>query len=248
MPSLTTLTTPLGSDAYGDEILVFRQLAGSDGLSTLFDYTLTAHSTRADIGAEALLGKAVTLTLLDQYAKPRYLHALVQQFHWRGRDNRFHLYEIKLVPWLWLGHCNQDCRIFQQQTVVQIIDEVLAKYPYSIHKKLFDTYPPLSYCVQYNETDFAFVSRLMEAAGIYYFFAHTADAHTLVLCDYASAHGQLPGHAAIPFCAPDRIGLAREETIHEWRPQQGLKSGRHVTDDYDFTQPHARLQQRRQDP
>ena len=248
MSRITTLTTPLGNNASGDAVLLFKQLDGCEGLSSLFDYTLTMLSNDADLTPDCLLGKPVTITIQDQHNQPRHLNAIVQHFHWTGREDRFHIYEAKLVPWLWLASRTSDCKIFQHKTAIEIVQDVLTEYPFKLVTRLSDKYQQRDYCVQYNETDLSFVSRLLEAEGVYYFFEHSADQHTLVLADYVGASRPVPGHAVIPFSAPSRLGIAKEEVIRQWVPHQAIKPGSHVTTDYDFHKPHANLESRRTDP
>lgn len=243
MPRITSLVTPLG-----DDVLLFKQLEGTEGLSSLFNYTLSMLSTDGDIAPTELLGKTVTITMVDQYGASRYLNAMVQHFHWVGREDRFHLYEATLVPWLWIASRTSDCKIFQHKTAIEIAQDVLADYPFKLDTRLLDTYKTRDYCVQYNETDLSFVSRLLEAEGVYYFFEHTEDEHTLVLADYHGASKPIPGHESVPFIAHAKIGVAKEEIVSQWVPHQVIQPGRHVTTDYDFHQPHANLEQRRNDP
>jgi len=240
---ITSLTTPLGADAFGNDILVFRQLEGREGLNSLFDYTLTVHSARSDIVPKELIGKSVTVTVTDQYGSPRCLNAIVASFTFQGGDQRRTIYQAKLVPWLSLATYSADCRIFQNLSIVDIVTQVLGNYPFPIKKKLQDSYETLLFTVQYNESDFAFVSRLLERAGIGYYFEHDANGHTLVLTDQMSVYTAVPGHSAIPFRAPDAIGIADEETISRWNPQQSIKSGSYTTDDYSYRAPFAHLEQ-----
>lgn len=240
---ITTLHTPLGADSFGNDVLVFRELEGREALNSLFEYKLTMHSSKADIAAKDLLGKTLTVGITDQTQNVRYLNATIAEFRFIGGDQRRTIYEAKLVPWLSLATLSADCRIFQNLNPVQIITQVLGSYPFPIKQKLADQYPSLAYCVQYNESDFAFVSRLMERFGIGYYFEHTSNAHTLVLTDVMSVFKAMDGHANVPFRAPDAVSVAKEETIHRWNPNQSLKSGSFSTDDYWYRAPFAHLEQ-----
>jgi type VI secretion system secreted protein VgrG len=240
---ITDLTTPLGTDPFGDSILKFRQLDGKEGINNLFDYTLTVHSTVSDIAPNTLLGKAVTVSIQDQFGSSRYLNAIVASFKFQGGDQRRTIYEAKLVPWLTLATFSADCRIFQHMTIPDIVTQVLGKYPFPVKQKLIEKYPSIPFAVQYNETDYAFVARLLERAGIGYYFDHTADSHTLVLTDLMSVYTPIAGHESVSFRAPDSIGIADEETVSRWNPQQSIKSGSFTTDDYDYRQPFAHFEQ-----
>lgn len=236
---ISNLTTPLG-----DDVLVFRQLEGNEGINTLFNYTLLAHSIQDELAAKSLLGKAVGVSVEDQHGSPVYLNAIVSDFKRLGRDDRHTMYEMKLVPWFWLTTLSADCRIFQNMSVVEIITAVLGKYPFPIDMKLRDNFPPLLFVVQYNESDHDFCCRMMEEHGINYRFAHQADRHTLVLSERAPSFGSVPGHEAIPFRAPGRLGISTEETISKWTPSQTIKSGSFITSDYHYRYPNANLTQR----
>jgi type VI secretion system secreted protein VgrG len=102
------------------------------------------------------------------------------------------VYRASVRPWLWYLTRTSDCKIFQNKSVVEILQEVLGDYGFAFETKLCAAYRQWDYCVQYNETDFAFVSRLMELEGIYYYFKHEQNQHTLVLADDMSAHETLP--------------------------------------------------------
>ena len=115
-----------------------------------------------------------------------------------GKSARFTSYSATLYPWLWLMTMNSDCQIFQNMTVPDIIKKVFSNLGFSDFKdSLSGSYTAREYCVQYMETSFAFVSRLMEEEGIFYFFTHTASAHTLVLADDASAFNPCPGTSTV---------------------------------------------------
>src|SRR5208282_303386 len=88
-----------------------------------------------------------------------------------------------------------DCRIFQEKSVPDILEEVFKGHGFNDYQlNLSASHSQREYCVQYRETDFNFVSRLMEQEGIYYFFEHQEDKHTMVLADSISAHNPFPGY------------------------------------------------------
>ena len=103
------------------------------------------------------------------------------------------------------------------------------------------SFPDLEYCVQYRETDLAFVSRLMEQHGIYYFFEHSKDKHTLVLADGKSSHGPVPGHAKLPFIKDERQARRDQDHVFRWSPERRFRSGKFELNDYDYLQPNANL-------
>ena len=237
MSRIFTLKSPIG------DALLFKSLTGDEQLSRAFEWKLTALSANNSLQAKELLGKSVTIVIETAGEAPRFLNAQVTQFQKTGQEERYATYKAILRPWFWYATLTSDCKIFQHKSVVQIADEVFADYPFTVKKKLSGTYHEIGYCVQYNESDFHFLSRLFEQEGIYYYFEHRDGEHSLVLADFISAHSPLPAYPAIRYVAADRLGTAGEECIHEWNVVESIKSGRYVTSDYDFKKSQAPLQQ-----
>ncbi|QTD94240.1 type VI secretion system tip protein TssI/VgrG [Burkholderia anthina] len=243
MNRVFTLDSPHGDD------LKFHTLDGSDELGRLFEFRIEALADSHSLSLKDMLGKPVTVRIEQQDLSTRYLNGIVARATLAGRRAERHYgYELIVRPWLWLATRRSDCRIFQNRTVPDIVQEVLAPYGFPIENKLTESYVPRQYCVQYNETDTAFVSRLMEFEGIYFYFRHAADSHTLVLCDAMSSHVALPGYETIPYIAQDRTAIADEERIDAWLPAQEVSVGKHQTTDYDYTKPRADLSTQKVDP
>ncbi|KVT52570.1 type VI secretion system tip protein VgrG [Burkholderia ubonensis] len=234
--------------SHGDD-LKFHTLDGSDELGRLFEFRIEALADSHSLSLKDLLGKPVTVRIEQQDLSTRYLNGIVARATLAGRRAERHYgYELLVRPWLWLATRRSDCRIFQNRTVPDIVQEVLAPYGFPIENKLTESYVPREYCVQYNETDTAFVLRLMEFEGIYFYFRHAADSHTLVLCDAMSSHVALPGYETIPYIAQDRTAIADEEHIESWLPAEEVSVGKHQTSDYDYTKPRADLSAQKVDP
>ncbi|MGU7843718.1 type VI secretion system tip protein TssI/VgrG [Burkholderia sp. AW33-5] len=243
MNRVFTLDSPHGDD------LKFHTLDGSDELGRLFEFRIEALADSHSLSLKDMLGKPVTVRIEQQDLSMRYLNGIVARATLVGRRAERHYgYELVVRPWLWLATRRSDCRIFQNRTVPDIVQEVLAPYGFPIENKLTDAYVPREFCVQYNETDAAFVMRLMEFEGIYFYFRHAADNHTLVLCDAMSSHVALPGYETIPYIAQDRTAIADEEHIDGWLPAQEVSVGKHQTTDYDYTKPRADLSAQKVDP
>lgn len=243
MNRVFTLDSPHGDD------LKFHTLDGSDELGRLFEFRIEALADSHSLSLKDMLGKPVTVRIEQQDLSTRYLNGIVARATLAGRRAERHYgYELVVRPWLWLATRRSDCRIFQNRTVPDIVQEVLAPYGFPIENKLTDAYVPREFCVQYNETDAAFVMRLMEFEGIYFYFRHAADSHTLVLCDAMSSHVALPGYETIPYIAQDRTAIADEEHIDGWLPAQEVSVGKHQTTDYDYTKPRADLSAQKVDP
>src|SRR5262249_27126055 len=149
-------------------------------------------------------------------------------------------YRLTVHPWLWFLTRTADCRIFQEKTVPDIIKEIFADHSVAIFEDhLTAAYGKREYCVQYRETDFNFVSRLMEEEGIYYYLDHEEGGHVLTLVDPKAAHKPLENAATIPYYPPHEQSHAEEEYIHAWTFAQGVQPGAVTLEDYDFTRPKA---------
>ncbi|MCB1919984.1 MAG: type VI secretion system tip protein VgrG [Candidatus Competibacteraceae bacterium] len=261
---LFSIDTPLGQD-----VLVFYRMTGMEQLGRLFEYDIELLSERPDIDLADLLGKNVTLTMQlpeaqvwetpdDWFQAPtpktrsggtRYFNGFVTRFSYPGMLGRYHLYRATLSPWLWFLTRTADCRIFQQQTTPQIIKQVFQQHGFSDFKEtLSGHYRTFDYCVQYRETDFDFVSRLMEQEGIYYYFKHDKDKHILVLADDYSSHGPFPHYAETPYYPPDAMHWKERDHLYEWTMQKQVQAGRYELSDFDFTAPNKNLRKARAIP
>ncbi len=208
------ITSPLGAD-----VLLFHRMSGHDGMSELGEYTLELLSEQSDIAIDDVLGQALTVTLDVGPGVEREFNGIVTRFVLSGRLGRFASYQATVRPWLWLLTRSSDCRIFQDQDPVAIIKTVFDKYALADFDlgQLSATPPSLPYCVQYRETDFAFVSRLMERFGIYYYFRHAGGRHTLVLADSAAAHSAIAGSATLQFDSSGGERARARETVYDWQ-------------------------------
>ncbi|HMJ66900.1 MAG TPA: type VI secretion system tip protein TssI/VgrG, partial [Candidatus Binatia bacterium] len=181
--------TPLGADA-----LLVRSVTCTEQISRLFQIELDLISTDGEIEFEQLIGESATIRLEAVEDQTRYFNGVISRFVQTKNDGSFAHYRATVVPWLWLLTRTSDCRIFQKKAIPEIIEEVFKGHGLDSYRlSLSGTYKPWEYCVQYRETDFNFVSRLMEQEGIYYFFEHEDGKHTLVLADSSSAHETYSG-------------------------------------------------------
>jgi len=236
MARMIELTTPLG------DALLFRSLRGKEEVARLSEFELSALSLRGDIGPGDLLGKNVTITVELRDGGSRYVDLYVTRFGQGGMVGRYHEYRLTLRPWLWFLTRTSDCRIFQDKTVPDIVKEVFADHSVAVFEDdLTASYCKREYCVQYRETDFDFVSRLLEEEGIYYFFEHSKGRHTLKLVDAHSAHKALEHKATISYYPPGKEIRADEEFIHAWSYALEVQPGAVALQDYDFVKPKAKL-------
>ena len=230
--------TPLG-----DDVLLFHRMTATEALGRLFRFDLDLLSKDPNIKFEDLLGQNVTVRLELPQDKTRYFNGFVSRFSLSGSLGDLSAYTLTVHPWLWFLTRTADCRIFQEMTVPDIIKQVFRDHGFTdFEEALSGSYRKWTYCVQYRETDFNFVSRLMEQEGIYYYFKHEKNKHTLVLSDSVSSHEPFPGYEKIPFFPPDEHMRREEHHIHEWTVSQEVQPGIYALNDYDFERPKANLQ------
>jgi type VI secretion system secreted protein VgrG len=227
----------------GEDALLFYKMQGGESLSELFEYNLELLSENPSILPEDLLGNNITVSLELEDGSQRYFNGHITRFGQTGDQNDLSRYRVTVRPWLWFLTRSANCRIFQFQSVPEIIKQVFTDQGFSDFKdKLGASYAAREYCVQYRETDFNFVSRLMEEEGIYYYFSHENGKHFLVLSDAVNSHEKFPGYAEIRY-HPERGSTDRSRTdhIHDWEFAREVQPGNYELTDYDFKKPKANL-------
>jgi len=232
------LATPLGED-----VLLFYRMRGTEKLGELFEYEIDMLSENAAIDQDKMLGENVTVGIKLPEGGWRYLNGYVARFGQYELINGFAAYRATLRPWLWFLTRAANCRIFQNLNVPAIVKQVFSDQGFNdIKEKLIGRYAEREYCVQYRETDFNFVSRLMEEEGIYFYFTHENGQHHLVLADSPSAHDKFPSYERIPY-HPEQSSTdkTRADHIHEWTFGRVVQPGAQVLTDYDFKKPKANL-------
>ncbi len=238
MARAMAIATPLGAD-----VLLFHGMHAREEMSRLFEYQVDLLSAEGEIALDDILGKNVTITLSQPNDASRHFNGVVTRFSQGGMYGRYHRYLAVVRPWLWLLTRTTDCRIFQDMKVPDILKQVFEdEGTHDVAFELTNTYRKWTYCVQYRETDFNFVSRLMEEEGIYYYFRHSEGHNTLVLTDSSSKHEPTPGYETIPFIAPDRLTRAEIEHINKWSFTREIQPGVYAHDDYDLERPSVELQ------
>jgi type VI secretion system secreted protein VgrG len=233
---LAKITSPLGPD-----VLLLNEMGGDEELGRLFSYELQLNSLDANIDLNQLLGKPMSVSLQLADGGERYFHGLVARCSQNIDQGQFASYQVTLRPWLWLLSRTSDCRIFQNLSIPQIIKQVFRDLGFSdFEDALSRPYREWEYCVQYRETSFDFVSRLMEQEGIYYFFRHEQDRHVLVLADAYGAHATVPGYTSVPYYPKDEQQRERDH-MHNWHLAQQVQPGSLELNDYDFQRPSASI-------
>ncbi|HWG29140.1 MAG TPA: type VI secretion system tip protein TssI/VgrG [Steroidobacteraceae bacterium] len=233
------VTTPFGAGA-----VLINALQGSERVSRPFQFDLTLHSERADLNADDILGKAVTVTLTLPDQSKRYCSGLVSEFAQSGWAQGLHQYQAVIRPWFWFLTHTTDCRVFQNQSVTDIYAAVCRGAGFSDYELRLEEskYEKREYCVQYRESDFQFLSRLLEQAGIFYYFEHSDGKHKMVLTDEIARLTSVSGYDKVPFYPQSKDVRQRErDHLQSWSVQKFLQPGKYATRDYDFENPTAQL-------
>jgi type VI secretion system secreted protein VgrG len=231
-----TITTPLGPDK-----LLVRSFEGEEHVSGLFHYRLELVSEDPAVAFDGILGKRVTLNIPQSSGDVHSINGVVGRFVQTGRDDRFTYYSADLRPWLWLLTMSADCRIFQNMTAPDIVKKVFSGLGFSdFQDKLTGSYQPREFCVQYRESAFAFVSRLMEEEGFYYFFSHSGSSHILALADDASSWLAPAGLSQARY-ASDPGDWVSDDVVTDCGLEQSLTPGQYAHDDFNFETPDTDL-------
>lgn len=227
-----------------------QSVQGSEALGELFHYTVVLQTpdspdltalVAANLPYKQMVGHEAGLVIEVDGGGTREINALVTSARFLHAQDRRSLYEVTLQPWLVLATRTSDYRIFQQLNVVEITQQVLADYPYVLALRVSQRYPVRDFQVQYGETDFEFLSRLWQEAGLYYFFEFNDSKHRLVLVDDTGAHQPCAGVYANVAYHPAGAKIDAEY-CDALQTHEALQSGQWTTDDFDFRKPRARLQ------
>lgn len=234
------------SSPLGEDVLLFHRMSGNEQLGRLFEFQLDLLSEDEQIVIEDILAQNLTVSLTLPNDETRYFNGIVSRFTHVGAIGRYAAYKAILRPWFWFLTRTADCRIFQEQTVPNIIKGIFREYGYTdFDEALSNSYRTWTYCVQYCETDFNFISRLMEQEGIYYYFRHEDGKHVLVLSDSYSAHELIPGYEEIPYFPPDDSAVRERDHITQWLVSQEVQPGTYSLNDFDFEVPKKDLHVKR---
>ena len=231
--------SPLGPD-----VLLLHHFKGTETLGRLYQFECDLRSTKENIDFEALLGQNVSIRLDVSGNRERYFNGYITDFTQGESKEGFATYQATVSPWFWFLQRTNDCRIFQKQNVVEIIQSVFADHGYAEYDIcLSGNYRNREYTVQYRESDFNFISRLMEEEGIYYYFEHIDGKHWMVLADAYSSHALIPAYEAdsIHYYPPDSTTIRHSDIINGWKQKRTVLSGAVTVNDYDFKHSRSEL-------
>jgi len=241
IPGLSAADAILAIKTEGPEFLVLG-MHGHEHLGQLFEYTVELAGELDLLGKpkavdlQKLLGTRATVTM-DVADDPRYFDGYVTRASRGQKRGRYLTYSVTLQPWFWFLTRKKNSKVFQNKSVKDVVTDILAPYRGDTDWRLVSAsvYPKLDYCVQYNETDFNFVSRLLEEVGIYYFFEHAKGKHTLVFIDSMAKHKSREDSSAIQWSNT----MQSKPTITGWHMQQEARSIKSSLSEYDYLAPAA---------
>jgi len=224
--------TPLG-----DDVLLLERLTGEEAISRPFEFQVDLLSESDSVSASSLISQPVHVEIDKASGDPRIIHARVSEFVQRGRRHVYTLYSATLRPWLWFLSLWYDCKIFQNMTVPDIVEKIFENHGFTDYSlKLYKTYTPREYCVQYRESCLNFVSRLLEDEGIFYYFEHTDDKHTLVLADTPGGVSPCPDQSSADLM-PESSVVMGFDVVLDANTYVQAATGKITLNDYNFETP-----------
>ncbi len=241
---LFSIETPLGTD-----VLLLARIRGQEGLSELFQFDIDLFSEQQTISLEKIIGKNVTISVFLADGSIRYFNGLISRFSQehgspeKGSELQSPYYSATMVPWLWLLTRTSNLRIFQNLSVPDIVGKIFTDKGLTDFKlNLQGQYKPREYTVQYRESDFNFVSRLLEEEGIFYFFVHENGKHTMVLADYPGAHEPCLGQETVKFKLTGEEHFGSEDQINSLKMVKEIQAGKYSLNDYNYEIPNTDIE------
>jgi type VI secretion system secreted protein VgrG len=232
---LIAVTTPLGEDA-----LMLKGFQMRDEVGRPFVCELELRSADHTIKFDKIIGQNVTIRVQQTNGQTRYINGYVSRFSQEGAvsEGRINRYRATVVPWLWFLTRTADCRIFQNLSIPDVIRKIFNIFGFSdVDFQLTASYESREYVVQYRETAFNFISRLMEEEGIFYYFKHENGKHTLIVADGPSTHATVEGYAEVEYSQQEAQGATPKERVWDWRCEQTIQPGNYALRDFDFKAP-----------
>ncbi|MGA2087091.1 MAG: type VI secretion system tip protein TssI/VgrG [Terracidiphilus sp.] len=229
---LMQFSSPLGKD-----VLLIESLEGAEGISRLFEYHVELLATvDTKIDPKSIIGSKVTVAIsLNDAQGSRWINGIVASFEQCAGDKEFDLYRARIVPSMWQLTLSSNCRVFQNKTVLEIAKAVIGEYGLSLSDQTNTSYKQLEYCTQYSESDFHFVSRILEESGIFYWFEHTDQDNKIVLGDSRNAYQDCPLSSSVPYALSEAGAEgAYGARVFEFTSAATMVSGKHSTAEYNY--------------
>lgn len=238
---LIKINSPLGED-----MILVEAMSVSEGMSKLYSIELDLVHAEEDMSYTPttvppanILGKPVAISVKQSDGVERFFHGIVNYFQQGIRHVRFTFYKAVVVPHVWMLTQRRQTKIYQQKSVKEILEEILKGFTNRF--ELQGTYEKRNYCVQYQETDWDFASRLMEEEGIFYFFEHTNNEHKIVIADQPQSNAECPGKSTIPYAL--KVGSEEEliSSVFSLHMDYQLRPGKVTLWDHNFQLPGKKL-------
>ncbi len=221
--------------ASGDSLDV-REFSVHQSMSSPFTVTVTALSSNADIDFEAVIGAEASFTLHGRSADgaPRAWRGICSELHQIGVDDRgLSTYHLRIVPRMWAASQRRNHRVFQLKTELDIAHQILGEWGVEVERKIEQEYRTRKYRVQYGETDYVFLSRMLEEAGICFYFADKDGKTVCILAD-APQHNE---ERSRPIAFRDQPSVADREHVTAMRVSRHVRPGKVTLRDHDYRRP-----------
>ncbi|MEE4093001.1 type VI secretion system tip protein TssI/VgrG [Pseudomonas viridiflava] len=222
--------------------LLLESFKGEERLSSAYSFELLLLCEDAGLKLKSMLGQHLVIEIELADSSTRYAAGYVTRFASVGSDGGIASYTATIRPWFSMLEHRVNTRIFQDATVAEVVTEVFSQFS-AFSQYEFRLSSPLkryTYITQYRESDLAFVQRLLEAEGIFYYFEHSAEGHSMIICDDSTMLEPLPEQPQIRFHSASVTETS--DSITEWSGNRQLQSGRIAVQTFDYRQPNNRLQ------
>ena len=208
-----------------------------EGLSRLYQLEVDLACESPDLSFEQIMGKKALFGLKNETGI-HFLHGIVCRFSLAEQARNFTVYHATVVPKAWRLLHRHDCRIFQNKSVKEIVQEILQKAGVDNTFRVKGNQPlqKREFCVQYRESDWNFICRLLEEEGFFYYFEHEQGKHTLHIGNDLHLHPKIPGNDTLAFHMPEAQAPGAEH-VNSWRYEENIRTGKVTLNDYNFEKP-----------
>ncbi|MBL4767893.1 MAG: type VI secretion system tip protein VgrG [Rhodobacteraceae bacterium] len=231
------------SGTYPAKDILLKRAIVHEKLSTLTETTIEFQSKNKAVKLADILGRTMSVHIKTAKNRERIFSGTVVSVECVGMRDGYGHYVAEVRPWFWLLTRTQDSRVFQEMSAVEIIEQIFSENGFTdFVNRLSETGKKRTYCVQYRESDYDFICRLMEEEGIYYYFDNKMDKNLvekMTLCDGVSGHSRVPENATIEYHAREKGVRRRVDHIAEWASEEVLARGKITLNDFDFLTPAA---------
>ncbi len=220
--------------------LLFARI--DEALSNITSSRVVFATRESGLELEKILGTALTIEMVTQKKNKRKFSGTVISAEYLGLAQGYDLFGLEMRTWLWFLTRTMDTRILQDMSTPDIVKKVCNDHGFSnVTLKLSATYKPREFTIQYDETDFDFISRLMEEDGMYYYFDYTGGVEAMVLADGLGAHQPIAENSSLEFMPQEEAARRHLDHIYGWSDRQRVVSGKVSLVDYEFTTPKTKL-------